>query len=86
MAELKIPLKCTKCECDFILLSEQCIPKIEGCLEYSETTNLCDKCDSNYVLYGNTHKCLRKKKHCESHYIDDDKGKIYCRKCELDYF
>ena len=83
--ELKIPLKCTKCECDFILLSNECIRKIEGCLEYSETTNLCDKCDSNYVLYENTHKCLRKKKHCESHYIDDDKGKIYCRKCELDY-
>ncbi len=63
-AELKIPLKCTKCECDFILLSNKYIPKIEGCLEYSETTNLCNKCDTNYLLSENNDKCLPKIDHC----------------------
>ena len=49
------------------------IPYIESCLEYSESSYLCEKCDDNYVLYGNSHICLKKIPNCQSHYIENDK-------------
>jgi len=77
------PPICTKCEDDYELLSNKCVPYIEGCIEYSKTTNLCEKCDTNYVLYENSHICLEKKTNCESHNIENDK--LYCRICETNY-
>lgn len=77
------PPICTKCEDDYELLSNKCVLHNEGCIEYSKTTNLCEKCDTNYVLYGNSHICLEKKANCESHYMEN--GKLYCRICETNY-
>ena len=58
--ENKNPLVCLECEDDYTLLLNKCIPYIEGCLEYSESSYLCEKCDENYILHGNSHICLKK--------------------------
>ena len=39
--ENKSPLVCLECEDDYTLLLNKCIPYIEGCLEYSESSYLC---------------------------------------------
>ena len=81
--ENKNPPVCLECEDDYVILSNKCIPYNEGCIEYSEITYLCEKCDTNYILYGNSHLCLEKKSNCKTYYIENDK--LYCRTCQPNY-